>query len=277
MRRTTILASLTALLLVFSLGIILNCASDDDDDDDNDDNDDAAGNRGITAYVRDFQSKQEVQGALVELIDNSTGEPIGGDWAMTSPSGGKVSFSDIPAEYGDLIGVKVSKAGNKDTYQFDFVVGATDEEFLLVGETTAELVAIILGVTLDPTAGFAAGGIYWGDPTDENPVGCAVVQTDPVPADGIYYFGADNLPLPGRNVPGDDPDNAADGLGVNPQNGYWVGMNIPPGSVDITATSGSNVETSLIPRVFPDSVCIANVYFSKDDYTSDPTESWCTE
>jgi hypothetical protein len=173
--------------------------------------------------------------------------------------------------------VKVSKDGSKDTYQYDFAVGAKDEEFLLVAVPTAELVAQILGVTLDPAAGFAAGGIYWGDPTDENPVGCAVVQTDPVPADGIYYFGPDNLPTPTRNVPDDDPENAGNGLGVNPQNGYWVGMNIPTGSVDITATSGDIVGTSLIPRVFADSVCIANVYFSKDEYSSNPQESWCTD
>jgi hypothetical protein len=264
-------------LVEFPLAFVVFCCVPYVGNDNDDDNDEFPVERDISAYVRDFQTKETVGAALVELVDNATGEPIGDDWSMTSPSDGKVLFLDIPEQYGDLIGVKVSKTGNKNTYQFDFVIGATNEDFLLVSEPTAELMALALGITFHPTRGFAVGGIYGGDSIDENPVGCAVVQTDPAPADGIYYFGLDNLPSSERHVPGDDPANAGNGLGVNPQNGYWVGVNIPPGAVDITATSGANVETSLVPRVFPDTVSIANVYFSKDDYTGDPTQNWCTE
>lgn len=270
------LAILASVILMAGFAVMLGCGDDDDDNDSGGgDDDDSGGGAGtLSAVVHDFQTKMAVQDAVVELVDNVSGDPLGDQWKLTSPSDGNVTFTGIP-EGVDLVGVKVTKAGYKDTYQYDFNVGASGEEFLVVGESTADLVALILGVTLDPTKGFAAGGIYWGDPTDENPVGCAVVETDPAPESGIYYFGPDDLPTPDRNV--DSPENAANGLGVNPLNGYWVGMNIPAGEVDITAYSGDNVQTSFIPKVFPDSVCIANVYYSKTDFTADPTQAFCTE
>jgi len=280
------------LVIGLSIGIIVFTGCGDDDDNDSagdddggggDDDDDNGGGNSISAYVHDFQTKQPVQDALVQLVDNTTGEPIPG-FEQTSPADGKVVFTGL-SDY-DLVGVKVSKSSFKNTYQYDFNVGAQDEEFLIVSDSTASIVALVLQVDLDPTKGFAAGGIYWGDPTDENPVGCAIVQTDPMPNSGIFYFGNDNLPTQDRNVV--NPLAPANGTGVNPANGYWVGMNMETGKVDVTAATAwedqdgtlvpaGTFETTTIPAVFPDSVCIANVYFSKDKYDANPSETWCTQ
>ncbi|MDP8223956.1 MAG: hypothetical protein P9L99_11400 [Candidatus Lernaella stagnicola] len=284
------------LVAVLSLGLIIaiGCGGDDDDDDSGSD-DDATGDDDdgggdyepgsgyLSAYVRDFQTKAEVQGAIVELVDNATGIALGSAWKTESASGegqGYVEFTNVPDEL-DQVGVRVTKEGNHPTYQYYFDVGSVDEEFLLVSRSTSSLVAGLLGLALDPEAGFAAGAIYWGDPSDENPVGCAVVQTDPDPIDGIYYFGPDNLPNPARNVDPNVPENAANSTGVNPQNGYWIGINIAAGTtVDVTATGGTNrdvVESVTIPMSFPDSVTIANIYYSFGDYSANPQGSWCTE
>lgn len=288
-KKFSIYAFILSLVLGLALGI--GCGDDDDDNNDNsgggDDDDDTGGGTGtIDGYVRNFQDKVEVQGAVVELVDNATGNPLGDAFKKTSPSDGHVSFTGIPAGV-EYVGVKVSKDGSHDTYQYDFVVGATDEEFLLVSRVTSGLVALTLGITLDTTKGFAAGGIYWGDPTNENPVGCAVVTVDPEPVDGIYYFGPDDLPYIDRNVdPTNEPANASNTHGVNPLNGYWIGMTMEAGvSVSVTATSAVDpaddttwiTETAVIPMTFPDSVTISNVYFSTDDYSANPQAGWCTE
>jgi len=278
------------LSLALGIGLVIGCGDDDDDDNDDtgggDDDDTGGGGSGkIDGYVRNFQDKVEVQGALVQLVDNETGQPLGDAFQATSPSGGHVSFSGIP-EGVEYVGIKVSKEGNHDTYQYDFPVGAKEEEFLLVSRVTSGLVALTLELELDPTKGFAAGAVYYGDPTSEDPIGCTVVQMTPEPDDGIFYFTEDNLPDDSRNVlPTNAPENGASGTGVNPINGYWIGMNTPVGTaVDVTATVAVDrandttweVETVNIPMTFADSVTIANIYFAPADYGANPQPAWCT-
>lgn len=277
---------LFVVILSFSLVVSLACGDDDDDDSGGGDDDDdgpsdwVPGSGSISAYVRDFGTKAEVQLATVELVDNETGQPLGSAWKAESASGGDsgyVEFNNVPDEL-DQVGVRVTKDGNHDTYQYYFDVGSVDEEFLLVSRDLSSLVAILLDLDLDPAAGFAAGAVYWGDPTDENPVGCGVVQTVPEPVDGIFYFNLSDLPTTDRSLTPNEPESAENGKGINPANGYWIGMNIAAGTaVDVTATSGDKVETVQIPMSFADSVTIANVYYSKTDYPNDPTEPWCTE
>lgn len=275
MRINTLLVFLTVVALLVGTVLVIGCGDDDDDDNDDGGDDDVAGDRSINAFVRDFQTKAEVQDSVVELINNDDGEPFDPPVTVTSPSGGEVTLQ-VPEDYeGDLVGVKCTKSGYKDTYQYDFEIGSTNEEFLIVAEATATLVSGLLGITLDPEMGFAAGAIYWGNPDNENPVGCAEATTDPVPVDGIYYFNNSDLPTANREIttPG-DPQN---GQGVNPVNGYWIGMNFPTGDADITATSGDAEATAYLPKIYPDSVCISNVYFSFGDYDANPQEAWCTE
>ena len=279
-------------ICIFSVGLIyfVACsenASSSSGDDDTGPGQGAPGT--ISAYVRDFQTKTEVQGASVELVNDETGDLLGENYKQTSGSDGLVSFNNIPSDM-EKIGVKVTKEGNKDTYEFHFNVGVTNEEFLLVSQSTVDFVSLGLGITIDPTLSVVAGGVYWWDSDNENPVGCAVVTVDP-PAQHVYYFGPDALPTSARDISGSWPAN---GQGTNPgvdtkghAISYFMSPNQPlgEGTVTISAKAGAdtaggeppNLAQTGIPKLSANSVCISNVYYSKDIYPTNPTPSWCTQ
>ncbi len=256
----------------------------------------------LNGFVRDFQTKTEVQDALVELVNNVTGEPFDPPVTATSPASGEVSF-ELP-EGITKVGVLVKKDGATDTVQFDFAEGLEGEEFLLISNATRDLVALGLGLQpdcaavtddtpcLDLTKAVTAGGMYWGDPIDENPIGCGVISFQPDDGQGVFYFGNDALPNAARNVTGDTPAN---GQGTNPGRdgkgqaiSYYVSLNKEieypllitgrtfeaEGSGTLDASQGS---ANVMPRVYPGTATIQNVYFSKGDFTEDPTPSWCTQ
>lgn len=301
MRYSTILIFLMALIFALSLSIVwLGCdeGGDDDDDDgggdggdDDDDTPDIGDPGKISGCVHDFQTGQPVQGATVQVLDNETGAPYEGQSAESPSGDGCVSFEGFDTN-SDFVGIKVTRSDYKDTYQFYFANGSENEEFLLVSENTASLVALSLGVTLDPEKAFAAGAVYWGSQTNENPLGCARVTFDPPNPGNIHYFGTDKLPTPLRDIVGDAPSN---GEGTNPCCGkenpfaYYVSMNqdIGTGSVTMTATvfdeeddeggAGEYSESVVLPQMYADSVSISNIYFTEADYPTDPTPDWCTE
>ncbi len=255
------------MVVAFGLGLYVSCGGGGDDDDDTGGD---GGDRTIEAQVSDFPTYQPVGGVLVEVVDNETGEPIG--ISVVSPPDGQVVV-EIPEEYGDLVGIKTSKDGYMDTYQYNFEVGAKDEDFLIVSNATVDLVAALIDTELDPDKGHAAGGVYWGDPMDENPIGCAEVTTDPPNEGNIHYMGNDDLPSKDRDISGDEPAN---GEGTNPKNGHFVSVNMDPGEVLITANADGKEESVVLPALFPNSICIVNIYYSKDDYDENPTPDWCT-
>ena len=304
MRISALLIFLLVATMAFSFGLIwIGCGDDDDDDassSDDDDDDPAQGEPGkLNGCVLDFQTRQPVQSALVELLDNATGDPLtdadGNAITATSPGGdGCITLDGIPAE-NEFVGVKVSRADHKDTYQFYFENGLENEEFLIVSEATASLVSASLNLTIQPDRGFAAGGLYWGDALDENAIGCSIIEFDTPPDDGIYYFGIDELPTAGRAVTGDVPTN---GQGTNPccnddPKSFFVGMNQPLGSVTISAkvpcTAGDDncvedgdgnywfTESTYLPMVAPNSVCIVDVYLPKTKYAKNPNPDFCED
>lgn len=273
MRSKILLILFLVLAMVLGVGFYVSCGGGGGDDDD-DSGGGGGGGRTIEAQVSDFPTYQPVGGALVEVVDNNTGLPVDPPIKVTSPANGKVVVT-IPEELGDYVGIKTSKSGYKDTYQYNFKVGSKDEDFLIVSEATVSLVAALLEVELDPTKGHAAGGVYWGDPTDENPIGCAEVTTDPPNPGNIHYMGLDDLPTLDRDI--DEPGNPKDGEGTNPKNGHFVSVNMEPGEIKITANADGAEESVTLPALFADSICIVNVYYSKDKYDSNPTGDWCTK
>jgi hypothetical protein len=144
-----------------------------------------------------------------------------------------------------------------DTLQYSFASDATDEEFLIVSDQTISIVSNLLGVTLDEAASHAAGAVYWGDPTDENPIGCAMVTIDPTPAEPVHYFGSDALPTADR-----------DELGTNKQNGYFIGLNAQVEPTTMTVDANGNPNEVNIPKLYASTVVIQNFYYSKDDFSS---------
>ncbi len=283
---------LIALASISVIGIWASCGDDDDDDDDAteaDDDDVETGDKGkLGGCVHDFQTKQPVQGALIKVLDNDTGDPI--DFEATSPGGdGCVTFDGLPTDP-ESFGIIVSRDGHMDTMQFNFPNGITGEEFLIVSDVTASLVAGTVGMEIDETAGMAAGGDYWGksDGTVEWPVGCASVEFEPANPGKVFYFGVDGLPTPNRAITGDVPE---DGQGTNPCCGpnsddhfsFYVSVNHPvtAGGVEMTATAysddGNQVETGYLPLLIPNTVAIANIVYEDTEYETNPTPTWCTE
>ena len=281
---------LIAVVFIATSALWVGCGDDDDDDSDDpdpdDDDDDTGPSQGekgsLNGCVHDFLTKQPVQGATVKLLDDTTGDELGIE--KVSPSGDGCITFEIP-EGVDQVGVLVTRDGYYDTLQYHFDNGLTGEEFLFVSDSTASLIELALGMNMDPTKGHAAGGLYYGNPTDENPIGCNVVSFDPGDGD-THYMGFDDIPNVDRDTT-DDP-NTSSGKGVNPGNGYFVSVNETSNiQVTISATVGVNnplTKTTVIPNLPADSIAIANIYFDPEKDTAveeDPedyqTPDWCID
>ena len=284
MNKTSLWIILMIAIVSVAFGSVwLGCASDDDGDssDDNDDDDPSVGDKGsISGCVHDFATKSGVIGAKVTILNNDTGAET--DISVTTKdTDGCVTIDGLGTD-ADFVGVKVTAEDNVDTLQYHFDNGIKDEEFLLVSDGTKTLIELALGVTMDPLYGHAAGSLYWGDPTDENPIGCQAVEFDPGNGD-THYFGLDGLPALYRDFPGDPTDTAADnGYGTNKDNGYFVSVNESPGMVTVSTTVNGTTKTNVIPNLPANSVAIANIYFSKEEFPADTyptglTPEWCTE
>ncbi|HPM76172.1 MAG TPA: hypothetical protein PK961_03705 [bacterium] len=275
MRKYVFLTLLMALSVALGLVIMIGCGDDDDDDnDDGGDDDDDGGADSLRAHVVDFQNQDlALQGVLVEALDNVTGEPFDPPIQVTSPEDGWVTLTGFP-EGVTQVAIRCSRDDYMDTMQYNFDVGATEEEFLVVAHDTRDIVVGTLGVTLDTTKALGAGGVYWGNPMDENPVGCAEVTADP-PVDEVFYFNLSLLPTRDREIT--TPGSPANGQGINPENGYFVALNMDLGEATFTATSGDASESVTCPRLFANTVVISNVYFPFDNYDENPQMSWCTE
>ena len=254
---------LTALVLALSLALVVTACGDDDDDDDDDDDsgddddDDDSGGDTLTGYVRDFQTDQELSDVTVEILDHETGLPFDPAITETSDSTGFVEF-EVPAGVAK-VAVRTSALGSIDTLQYDFARDAQEEEFLLVSDATLSIIATLLGVEVDPALTNVAGSVYWGDPTDETPVGCAEVTITPDGEDDqtVYYFSDDRLPTTDRGAPG-----------TNPVNGNFVAVNSPVAPTTMMSDADGNTSTIELPMTYTDTIIIQNFYYSKDDFTS---------
>ncbi|MDP8254338.1 MAG: hypothetical protein P9M14_01180 [Candidatus Alcyoniella australis] len=275
------LVALSAAALVFT-----GCGGDDDDDDtgdddtgdddtgddDTDDDDDTGGPGTLSAFVNDFQTSEPVAQAMVEVLQNDSGLEFDPAIVWFSENDGSVTIDNIPDGVTD-VAIRTSKGDYRNTLQYGFPVGATGEEFLIVSNVTASLIFGLLGVTDDPADTHIAGAVYWGDPSDETEIGCAVVTTDPVGPEPIHYATGSKIPTTSR-----DAATPANSKGTNPGNGIFTSLGMTPGAYDITATpDGVEEETVSLPMAFANTICIQNVYFSKADYPTNPMAAFCTE
>ncbi|MCB9478561.1 MAG: hypothetical protein H6684_06475 [Deltaproteobacteria bacterium] len=303
MRTKTIFILILTMLLSTSIVMSVACGGGDDDDDDSsssgddDDDDDAVSTDPVLkGHVRDFQTKTPVQNAKVEVLNDETGEVL--DDALTisaTPGDGAVEW-DLSGYDVETVGIRVTKAGEfTDTVQFHFEVGLTDEEFLLVSNATRDLIEAVTGILLDTSKSVVAGGIYWGDAVDENPLGCAVAEVEGFTGE-MHYFGPDALPALSRDVTGATPGNGqgtnlARATSDNQALSYYIAANVDPtltddGDINLNGTvyddpcngtaDAAKAESDVVPKLYVNTVSIANVYFSKEDYPESPTPSWCT-
>ncbi len=280
---------LLLLMAALAMTIGINMACDDDDDDDNDDNDEGddddtgdddtsdddvlddddddndtgdddviePGKLGGT--TKDNKSLALLKGAEVNLVDDESGDLLGVS-GFSDPETAYIIL-DVPTAYElATIGVKVAFEGYMDTYQYHFNIGVTNEDFYGINEDIVEAMALLLpGVSIDDTKGHAAGAVYWGDPTDEEPIGCAMITMDPAQEE-IHYMNNLGIPFGGR-----------DDEGTNPLDGKFVALNVDPGGpYTITATVDDDEVSVTLPKVVANSVNIASIYFNKTDFPEKP-------
>ena len=249
-------------------------ATDDDDDDDDDDDTPVPGSIGGT--VIDFLSDNPLADTNVEALIADTGLPFDPAITGTTDDAGYVLL-DLPGMYEqETVGVKASRGSYKDTVQFGFIVGTVGEEFLAISNTVFGLIAASTDVTPATDKGHVAGAVYWGEPSDETPIGCAEVTMD-IANDGMFYASG-ILGLPGLDREVTTPGDPQDGEGTNPEDGVFTSINVDATMTGVTTTASADgtEETSFLPIVTVDTVLIQNVYYNKTAYPTNPQGAWCT-
>lgn len=278
------------LTLLISLGLTISACDDDDDEDDGDDDigdddsgdddddddtadddtgdDDTGGDDDdaipptapITVHVYDFFTGLSLEAVACELIDNATGNPFNPPLTDSSDADGICKFNQSSAA-GETFAIKFSVAGYVTTYALN---NDSDIEwyFPMVEPAVRQTVALLLGVTIDPSKGVAAGIVQWIDGTDLDDIGCAAVVSSA--GDAVYYFGAVGLPDASRKT-------------THPANGLFLSFNVDAAPVTYTATTDGNVEDTTFSTVFADSVTYSNIIYDSGAYPTNPTPSACTK
>ncbi len=220
------------------------------------------------ATLIDFQSKDPVEGALVKVLDNATGLPTGQE--VRSKANGLV---ELQLPKGIRVGFLASGADAKPTYQFNIDSEAQDETLWLVSELTYNVAPALAGLTVDPTKGIVAGGLYFFndknqdgriDEGEEEKVGCGTIETTPA-GEYRYFNPTTGLPASLEAAPTTSKNLS-----------YFLAGNVAidqSGKVTVTAKVGTTVVGTVDIFVQPDSICISNIYA---DTPANPTPGDCT-
>jgi len=214
----------------------------------------------LTGKVEDFESGDGVAQATVEVFYT---DAIGGVPDVTATSDNTGGFTSgiqtcTPLAY--KTATDPALQDTKNTFElhtvYGYEPGGLDEVFNSVSWSTYALIPSLLGVSIDPARGTAAGTAYdiAGNPIQGAQV--IVVDADGNPAGGVVvkYFIED---FPNRDQPETSPD------------GLWVAINIPTGDwfVDMYVADGAGGHL-LMGRtnitVFADSINISNIYTGFD-------------
>ncbi|MBM4397038.1 MAG: hypothetical protein FJ087_15285 [Deltaproteobacteria bacterium] len=220
----------------------------------------------FTGTIIEFGSNPPaaIADADVVLLDDA-GQPTA--TAVKSGADGKVTIQ-IPK--GKPAGFKVSKAGNKNTYQFGLTPSADGETLWIVTETLYNLAPAMAGLVLHKDAGgkfdkgIVAGSIYWVNPADskEQHVGCAKVSTD-MGGDARYFDPTTGFPATLAKAPT-----------TSKNLGYFLVANIDPGKTKVTAKldpAGTEIGSVDIYS-YADAICINNIYATG---AANPTPADC--
>ncbi len=254
------------------------------------------------ARLKDFQTKEKKAGGECYLlyniydtdpakagkrvpqadmpIDSATGDPQttpivsgpDGELELALPPGTKWGFECDLGE-GDSF---------RPTFQYNIVSDTRDydnEDIWVISNGMYTLAPIPAGINLDEGLGVVAGRLVWhtADGVEEY-VGCGELSLE-VPGDEdvsdlVRYFGDNDMPVP------TDGDGAR--INTNPNNGLFLGANLPLGDVTMTMKIGDTVVGA--ERIFcePGSVVISNIEVGEalggmtaDTFDANPTAGDC--
>lgn len=177
----------------------------------------------VRVFREDTRSEEPVpiMGASVVLLDNETGQPTG--MSGQTDEKGEVVFELAP---GTVFGLKVSKDEYITKYFFDIVEAWGWMDVWMFSLATIEAVSQMIGLTWNPAKGLVEGRVVFGTGSDEEDVGCAVIETAPV-GDVRYWDPKTGMPTTLDKAPMTSKANAS----------FVVG-NLAPGSVRIWAKVG---------------------------------------
>lgn len=246
--------------------------NDDDDveDDDNDDgpssDDDDDGSSQISGIVLDYVSMNPILGAVVELLDNSTGDPFSPPVTATSNIDGYVMLTAPDGH--DVVAAETRAIDFVDTRKHFYVVGESGHVFWGISSVAEALFEALLAVEFDPEKSKIIGEMLWRKADGETePVGCAGGLIYPNPGSsygGVFYFSDTNLPSLIQEH-------------TNPSNGRYLAPNINP--VDyytvISVVEGM-IEATYIPLFFQNVFVIVDIFFDESEYPLNPTPMECS-
>lgn len=211
----------------------------------------------LDSLVEDFEKETGVPEATVEIwyADVVDGAP---DSTVVSNSEGDVTGGEVPTCSPITYRTTTDPAldDTRPTFEahqvFAYTTSGATEPFNSVAKSTYQLIPSLLGVSVDPTRGVAAGTVYDinGDPV----TGAQVVVTDAsgsLASDTVVRYFIERFPNR------DQPDTSEDGL--------WIAINIPPGDWNVDAyvadgSGGHKLMGRTTITVFADSINIGNVY-----------------
>ncbi len=204
----------------------------------------------VNGTAVDFLTNQPKPNAIVNLVENDDGEPTG--ICGVTDNNGQISLR-VPR--GEVLGVATVAQGAKNTWQFnlrypsDPTDGASsvDTTFISVSNALANLIPGLTGVEPDPEQGSIAGSVVRPDGSPVNYTGGTVATQS---GEEAYYFDDTGSPTNRETQPE-----------LNPNNGLFAILNVPPGAHELELSYNGNVSdtTNNTLVTFPDSVAISNI------------------
>lgn len=219
----------------------------------------------FSGILIDFQTRAKLKGAKLHVLDNATGKETGE--ILESGEEGVVL-----AEFDggiDKVGFMVRLEGQKDTYQLHYAADGQNETLWSVSNGTYVAAPALANISIDPTKGILAGGLYYTTPAgEEEGVGCAQIrvlgESDPetFATENIRYMNSAGLPT-----------TLAKQDGINPEVPFFIIGNIPAAQDtdgnDLPVTVTAMMDGTAIGDTYvfskPDAIFIGNIF----TYTAD--------
>lgn len=285
---------LTSLL---TLGFVA-CGGDDGDTDTTPANDVVADNgtddvasdapapkKQFSGILIDFQTRKGLAGAKLYVLDNATGKETG---EVLTSSGAETPATDddgiVTAEFDgaiDKVGFVARLEGQKDTYQLHLPADGQNETLWSVSNGTYVAAPALAGISIDPTKGILAGGLYFRDAAgEEEGVGCGTIRVlegvgdpDTFAEANIRYMNSAGLPTTLANQDSINPEVPFFIIGNIPVSKDGEGNDLP---VTVTAKMGETAIGDTYVFSKADAIFIGNI-FTYAAVTANPMPAGCVQ
>lgn len=198
----------------------------------------------VSGIVRDYQSDEFVEDAVVQVVDGDTSAPL--PFYDTTGSNGKFSIKGVPAL--KRIGFLVRAEDAVDTYQLDITlpVGKSWQPLGSFGTLTRKLLAAYVSDSVH-SGKVLVLGVVWDSPVRKKEYARAN-GTVRINGSGVNYFDNDGNPL---------EKGERDALNVKHAN--YLSFNVSPGDAKLALFTGPAKITETTVRLFRDTVAVVDL------------------